>query len=325
MTSASGLRASRRRSPTATWTEPPDASGFVIAEVLGERAQVRLGDRSWAWAIVRSGARAGARITELDDGQGGGGRVEVGAGEDGGELFAGGDGELLVCVGEVTFDGSSGDEELWAISRLERPAAASCTTRRSLGVSDSSPLRISRRGRPPAAMSSVRVRLVRASAPQRWARSSAAAGSRGSRLAVPRAGGLPRGRPVRGRARVSPWNSRACVSPGAAVRSVLPPSARPAARSAIPSARWPPKALASATSSAASALASVSCRGRVARGRRRAPWRRRRARAAKAIEGHRRREARRAAAGRSSARRSLPRAASSQPPWIIVGKRSASA
>ena len=68
------------------------------------------------------------------------------------------------------------------MSRLGRPAAASWATRRSLGVSESSPLRTGRRGRPPAAMSSVRARSVSASAPQRWARSSA--GRRISRLSV---------------------------------------------------------------------------------------------------------------------------------------------
>ena len=38
--------------------------------------------------------------------------VNVAGGEGGGELLAGGDGELLVGVGEVPFDGSGGDEEV---------------------------------------------------------------------------------------------------------------------------------------------------------------------------------------------------------------------
>ena len=41
----------------------------------------------------------------------GGGLAAVG-GEGGGELFAGGDGEFVVGVGEVPFDGPGGDEQV---------------------------------------------------------------------------------------------------------------------------------------------------------------------------------------------------------------------
>ena len=71
---------------------------------------------------------------------------------------------------------------VWAISRLVLPIAAISTTRRSLGVSESSPACSLVRGRTPIAASSARARRSSVLAPQRAA--SASPSNSGSRAAV---------------------------------------------------------------------------------------------------------------------------------------------
>ena len=213
------------------------------------------------------------------------------------------------------------------MSRLGSPAAASWATRRSLGVSESSPVSTSRLGRPPAVIE-FGARLARsARALRSGGRDRArAGGSRGSPHGVRRGEGPPPGRPSRGRAPVARQTLPAPLPLGAAGRSRgfrplrgLPHVVRLRARGGR---RTPPRAR--PPRPPAFALRPVR-RGRVGRGRHRSATARssdsgfaagRTARRRRG--GHRARrtaEARRGVAGRE------PRAAKLA--WTIVGNFSA--
>src|SRR5450755_162196 len=84
-----------------------------------------------------------------------------------GELCPGADVELLVGVAEVELDRLRGDEQGLCDLASGEPSAARSATRRSLGVSASTPLRMMLRGWAPVAASSVRAWKAIAAAPPR--------------------------------------------------------------------------------------------------------------------------------------------------------------
>ena len=148
-----------------------------------------------------------------------------------------------------------------AISRLVGPSAAISATRRSLGVSDSTPLRATRRGRAPVARSS---RLGTRDEGRRRRRSSPARRRAGGARA-PRRGDWPAEAPLPARrapSRARAWRATLAEHVDRLLEqrhAALPPSSEARARAGPPpSARGAPQARASSSSSAASRRAS-SC------------------------------------------------------------------
>src|SRR6266516_1518201 len=129
-----------------------------------------------------------------------------------------------------------------AISRLVGPSAAISATRRSLGVSEATPLRAIRRGRAPVASSSLPARAARGAAPQIVASSSA---WRSCSRASERRLALRSAAPSSVRAFACSSFAGESVSTSTASRKSAspcwPPSTRPAARRAAPSARGAPQ------------------------------------------------------------------------------------
>lgn len=173
----------------------------------------------------------------------------------GGELLAGGDGEFLVGVGEVPFDGAGGDEQVLGDVAVGQAGGGELGDAALAGCQRVEPAQDEPPGSSPAVMSSVRARSVSASAPQRWARSSAC--RRISRLSARC--------PARSRAAPRWAMARACYSRASEPSSTrtasmprFPPSARPAARRAtrsragrgMPGRARPPRSRACRTRSA---------------------------------------------------------------------------
>jgi hypothetical protein len=101
------------------------------------------------------------------------GRDSNGGRQFGGQLVPRVQSEFPEDAREVPFDVRAVMNSVCAISRLVRPSLANSATRRSLAVSDSSPVRRTRRGRAPVARSSVPAYSASGLAPERWAASSA--------------------------------------------------------------------------------------------------------------------------------------------------------
>ena len=153
--------------------------------------------------------------------------------------------ELSVALGRCPSTVFSVTNSAWAISGSSA-LRAEVATRRSLGVSASTPLRMSRRGRAPAATSSACARFASARPPQRWASSRPArSGSRESARW-----------PARRRAAPRSVSARECSSsagdpraPTASRRRSRPVSHPRSARRAAPSrARADPEPARSSTS-----------------------------------------------------------------------------
>ena len=164
----------------------------------------------------------------------------------------------------------------WAISRLPRPSAASCTTRSSLGVSASRPRSARRRGRAPVATSSSRAPDGRGAELRSGRRGQGPrAASRVRRGGGRRGAGRRRARPSRGRARTVPASVRRPRLPRPAARG---PRLRPR-RAPLPAGHTPARSACSSwracsspsVARARAASRSPSCRCASAWGTARAP------------------------------------------------------